>query len=109
MLSFSVVIAIEDKSNDLKIASINQRSMVMVMFEDYCDALFYHRFSICNEDTVPAMSDDFGKILEKLNLIQWDTITSIEHLPTLPQDFSSEKVLITDDGKFPITNFKLNK
>ena len=103
-----VIIAIEDKINGLKIASVNQRSMVMVLFEDYCDALFYHRFLECKEDTVPFMSDDFDMILEKLNFLQWDTITSIQHLPTIPQVFTGRRVVIEDNEKYQITNFKRN-
>ena len=100
------IIALEEKSKDMKIASINQRTMVMVLFEDFCDALFYHRFSQCKEDTVPAMSDRFDEILEKLNFIQWDSITTHDTLPFNPTTFNGKRIELQNDT---ILNFKLNR
>ena len=54
-----------------------QRSMMMNLYEDYCDGLFYFSFTEWDSDMEahPSMSSDFGTILEKLNDIAWDEIT----------------------------------
>ena len=57
------------------------------------------------------MSDNFFLMLEKLNDIQWDIITSIENLPNLPQKFDHRRITIQDDNKFvlPIQSLKNNR
>ena len=106
-----LVTSVEDKSYGLKIASMNQRSMILVLYQDYCDTLYYHGFLECNADTVPAMSDNFDILLEKLNSIQWDIITSNENLPVPPQVFTNKRVTIQDDRPLtlPIQSFKNNR
>ena len=73
--------AVQDKIYGLNIASMTQRSMLMVLYRDFCDTIFYHSFTICNEDDVPLMGDEFDKLLLKLNNIAWDSITSSSNLP----------------------------
>ena len=60
-----------------KVASVKQHSMVMNLYEDYCNGLFYFSLTECDSDMEahPSMSSDFGTILEKLNDIAWDEIT----------------------------------
>ena len=57
------------------------------------------------------MSDNFFLMLEKLNDIQWDIITSIENLPNLPQKFDHRRITIQDDNEFvlPIQSLKNNR
>ena len=67
-----------------------QRSMVMNLYQDFCDGLFYFSFTECySEHYVGTMSDDFGSMLENLKDIQWDTITSMENLPNTPESFEN--------------------
>ena len=73
--------AVQDKIYGLNVASMTQRTMLMVLFRDFCDTLFYHSFSECNEKDVPIMGDDFDELLRKLSNIEWDSITSITNLP----------------------------
>ena len=73
--------SVQDKIYGLKIASMNQRSMMMVLYSDYCDTLFYHAFKTCNEKDVPLLSDDLDVLIEKLGNIRWDTITNLNNLP----------------------------
>ena len=75
------------KVAQLKQASMTQRSMVMNLYQDFCDGLFYHSFSNCDEEKVPTMSDDFDTILEKLNSLSWDSADWQDDLPGTPQDF----------------------
>ena len=48
----ALILSVEDKSYGLKIASMTQRSMIMALYTDYCDTLFYHGFWKCHKDTV---------------------------------------------------------
>merc|ERR1719300_1999510 len=68
--------ALYAKVANLKQHSMVQRSMVMNLYQDFCDGLFYFSFTECySEHYVGTMSDDFGSMLENLKDIQWDTIT----------------------------------
>ena len=73
------------KVADVKQHSMTQRAMILNLYQDYCDGLFYFSFTSCdaNKD-VPTMSDPFHLLLEKLNDLQWDAITSLETLPAVP-------------------------
>ena len=60
---------------------MTQRSMLSVLYRDYCDALFHHGFVVCNEDDVPLLGDEMATLLEKLNNLQWDATININSLP----------------------------
>jgi len=100
----SMILSVEDKSYSMKIASMTQRSMILVLFEDYCDTKFYHGFMNCYEDEmpVPSMGESYLALLDKLNDIQWTTITDINNLPNLPQHFNRKRIFIEDDGELVI-------
>ena len=68
--------------------SMVQRSMIIKLHQDYCDGLFYFSFDDCYAyDDAPTMSDDFGKLLEKLLNIEWNSINSLQSLGDhLPQE-----------------------
>ena len=59
---------------------MNARSMILALYADFCDTQFYHSFTECTATQTPFMSDDFETMLQKLNEIQWDTLTSEDHL-----------------------------
>merc|ERR1719435_729950 len=63
--------SIQRKTYGLKEHSMLQRSMLLSLYTDYCEAKFYHSFTTCDVDEAPLMSDDFGLLLEKLSDIQW--------------------------------------
>ena len=56
--------SIQAKTFGLRDASMNQRSMVMKLFYDACDTMFYTSFHVCNKNELPMMSDDFASILD---------------------------------------------
>ena len=76
-----MVSSIQDKIYGLRTASMTQRSMLMVLYKDYCDTLFYHSFGKCTQDDVPLLGDEMDVLLNKLHNMQWDLITSINNLP----------------------------
>ena len=75
-----------EKAASVKQHSMVQRSLMMNLFQDYCDAEFYVYFAECD---TPTMSDDFGAILSALTDLQWDAITSLENLPSVPEKFEN--------------------
>lgn len=90
--------ALYTKMATVKQHSMVQRSMIMNLYQDYCDGLFYFTFSECYCGTmtreiqddftcVPTMSDSFTTILNKLNEIKWNSITTISNLPNTPSVF----------------------
>ena len=88
--------AVQDKIYGLRQSSMTQRSLIAIMYKDYCDTLFYHSFEECNEENIPLLGDEMDILLDKLHNIQWDLITSINNLPDLPIIFE-HKILIEDD------------
>ncbi len=60
---------------------MNLRSMLLVLYTDYCDASFYFGFIVCDDSTVPLMSDDFDVLLTKLNNLRWDILANIANVP----------------------------
>ena len=73
--------------------SMVQRSMIMNLYQDYCDGLFYFSFTECftDQQSVPTMSDDFDTLLLKLNEIEWNSINSMESWNgNFPQYFDEE-------------------
>jgi len=93
--------ALFEKVASVKQHSMVQRSMVMNLYQDYCDGLFYFSFTECYKDNpteqyVPTMSDDFQSFLFKLKNIEWDSITNMESLPNLPSPFSDVSIVLMD-------------
>jgi len=72
-----------------------QRSMIMNLYQDYCDGLFYLAFTECSGD-VPTMSDEFSVLLEKLSQLQWDSATAIGNLQNPPQCFKNRDIDVID-------------
>jgi len=90
--------ALYTKVANLKQHSMVQRSMVMNLYQDFCDGLFYFSFTDCySGQYVGTMSDDFGTMLENLKDIQWDTITSMETLPNIPESFENVLIDLVDE------------
>ena len=93
---------------------MTQRSMVMNLFVDYCDAKFYVYFEKCEISDKPSMSDDFDQILESLSDIKWEIDS---HRPEFtPKDYKGHVAYIYDDKNnskhnysLPITIFKEKK
>ena len=54
--------------------------------QDFCDALFYHSFTECTLQDAPLLSDDFSKLLDKLNKLQWDSVKGDNNLGTPPTE-----------------------
>ena len=93
---------------------MTQRSMVMNLFVDYCDAKFYHNFEICSNTDLPYLSDDFNVILKKLSDIKWNIYS--EKPSGLPTIYKGHVAYIYDDENnskhnysMPITIFKEKK
>ena len=104
-----VMTSIQEKNFGLKDASMNQRSMVMALFYDACDTMFYSSFHKCDREELPMMSDDFTVILEALSQIKWDTLTDTSNFPVPPTDFPSVTLEIMDndaDVDYPIQTLK---
>ena len=72
---------------------MNQRSMIMVLYEDFCDALFYHSFTECSADQTPIMADDFSVLLQKLKSLQWDLVEAVLD----PPPFGFHRNLLIED------------
>ena len=86
-----------------KVASVTQHSMVqrsaiMNLYQDYCDALFFFSFTDCNGEpdpeaqngqsaAIPTMSDDFNTLIIKLEAIDWSIITSVQNFGNLAEEF----------------------
>ena len=66
---------------------MNQRSMILTLYTDYCDAYFYNTLKSCDESNIPSMSDSFDDLLEKLNRIEWDSVTSQGEIGGFPVKF----------------------
>ena len=75
--------------------SMVQRSMIMNLNQDFCDGLFYVAFRECySNNHVPTMSDDFDILLQKLNEIQWNSLTWMEYLPNYPENFANVNLFL---------------
>merc|ERR1719493_608865 len=74
-----------------------QRSLIMIIFQEFCDGLFYFSFSNCyDNERVAAMSDNYDTIIKKLIDLEWRSITAVEFLPTAPTEFYNERIDIID-------------
>merc|ERR1711860_84081 len=90
----------------------NQRSMVMALYSDFCDANYFHAFESCgqsNKIDVPSMSDNFEALMEKLSGIIWSGITSDENLPGPVRPFTSRFTIHSGrNDSFIIENLRKN-
>ena len=66
--------ALEEKRIGLKLASMNHRSMMLNLFDGYCQALFYNSFKECNKNDKPLLTDNMDDLLQKLFDLSWDSI-----------------------------------
>jgi len=88
--------ALYSKVASVKQHSMVQRSMIMNLYQDFCDGVFYFSFTDCYaDDYVPTMSDRFDTMLIKLKNIEWDGITSME-TPGLPERFDNVRINLVD-------------
>ena len=68
--------SLEEKKYGLKLASINHRSMMLTLFNGYCQALYYTTFKQCDQDDKPLLGDKMEVLLDKLFNLKWDSIIS---------------------------------
>ena len=81
--------ALYQKAGDVNQQSMTHRSMMMNLYQDFCDGMFFFSFRDCsNEEDFPTMSDDFGQLLSKLIDMRWESISSMENLPNIPAKVS---------------------
>ena len=73
-----VMSSLQRKKFGLRDASMNQRTMVLNLFVDKCDTMYYNSFHLCDSHDTPMISDDFSTLLLDLKQIQWDTLTSTD-------------------------------
>jgi len=89
--------ALYTKVASVKQHSMVQRSIIMNLYQDFCDGLRYFSFTECYESkNIPTMSDSFSTLLDKLSELEWDSITSAENLPTQPTLFEEELIDMID-------------
>ena len=69
-----MVDALYEKKYGLKLASITYRSMMSVLFNGYCQGLFYNTFRKCNKRDKPSLGDGMETLLSKLLALQWGSI-----------------------------------
>ena len=104
--------SINRKFYGLREHSMNQRSMVMALYSDFCDANYFHAFESCgqsNKIDVPSMSDNFEALMEKLSGIIWSGITSDENLPGPVRPFTSRFTIHSGrNDSFIIENLRKN-
>ena len=59
--------------------------------------------SFCSENVKKVTKNSiFQALLNKLQDIKWNTITDINNLPNLPQNFNRKRIFIEDDGELVI-------
>merc|ERR550519_711353 len=83
--------------------------MIQALYIDFCDAYFYHSFSVCEITNIPMMSDSFEVLLQKLADIKWDSITSASNLDGIPISFDPVYIIVEDQldqYKYPISTLK---
>ena len=104
-----LMMSIQMKNFGLKDASMNQRSMVMALFYDACDTMFYSSFHKCDREEMPMMSDDFTVLLEALSQIKWDSLTDTSNFPVPPTNFKDLTIELMDNEAavdYPIQTLK---
>ena len=60
-----IISTIQHKFIGLKEHSMNQRAMIVSIYQDFCDAKHYN-YTTCEDQHFPYMSDDFTTLLDKL-------------------------------------------
>ena len=68
--------SLEEKKYGLKLASITHRSMLISLFDNYCQALYFSTFKLCDQTDKPFLGDEIEVLLDKLGNLQWDSIIS---------------------------------
>ena len=59
--------------------------------------------SFCLENVKKVKKNSISQaLLNKLQDIKWNTITDINNLPNLPQNFNRKRIFIEDDGELVI-------
>ena len=59
--------------------------------------------SFCLENVKKVTKNSISQaLLNKLQDIKWNTITDINNLPNLPQNFNRKRIFIEDDGELVI-------
>ena len=103
-----LMMSIQMKNFGLKDASMNQRSMVMALFYDACDTMFYSSFHKCDREEMPMMSDDFTVLIEALSEIKWASLTDTSNFPVPPTDFNERIEIVDNDAEldYPIQTLK---
>jgi len=87
-----------DKLYGLQTASMTQRSMLTLLFGDYCDAIFYHAFKPCSKADIPLLGEDMPVLLNKVLDLQWDAIIN-RFLPVAQIPFSNT-LTVSSKGKY---------
>ena len=101
-----------EKVASVKQHSMVQRSMILNFYQDYCEEMFYSVFRDCHEELdeegwiiVPTMSDTFGTLLEKLNVLEWDADTYQQFLDgPAPTDITGTRVSSVFINSLSFTN-----
>ena len=99
----SLQTSIHQKFIGLREHSMNQRLLVFDLFMNYCEVEFYNSFTSCETFDLPSISDDFDTILDKLNKLKWNTISSNSKIGGKPQEFKAKDFRID-----PATKAKQN-
>ena len=84
------------RSNQEK--EIDDKAMSMQIYQDYCQAKFYHNFGMCDSSLKPSFSDSLEEVLDKIHRLQWNIFSQNsegvqQHRPT---KFSQKDILIKD-------------
>ena len=78
--------------------SIEDKSMAMSVFEDYCAALFYHTFETCDPSNKPSHVDTIDTIIDKIDKISWNIFKQsyVSVQGKVPTKFDQKMVIISD-------------
>merc|ERR1711915_69528 len=96
---FKITESIHQKVYGLRDHSMTQRAMVMALFIDYCDALYYHSFTECGPflNIMPDMADEFGTITDKLLELKWNLLVTTADMHPAPTTFDERIFYIKDE------------
>ncbi len=90
---FNIQSAIHQKFYGLKEHSMTQRALILSLYIDYCDANYFNSFRVCDENSMPYMSDDLDSLLDTLIKIQWESVVSDAEIPGKPIQFGGKFVV----------------
>ena len=88
--------------------TLSLRSMLIDLYNDFCDGLFFNKFEWCSTGFYLDMTKDLNTILNRLFHLDWYLVKS-RKVPSVPQDFKKIGVEIIDDeieNITPITDLK---